>query len=197
MASRFHLRKSSYTTPKCVCDSTKTERKTEMKRMIIVAIAVGSAIGGVWAKHPPTHSQQKAAAHAIKAQQKAGARAMSRQHRAGAEMMRPGPHGGVGHHGPHGAPSSHHTFHRGTPPPSLRGWKRGPAPHPHYRSGWYGDIWYDAYGYPYYGPAVVTPAPVVAPAPVVVQPAPVVVQPAPVVAPPPPPVAVPVRHVVY
>ena len=195
-----------------------------MKKMIIVAIAAGFAAGGAWAKPLPMHSQPKAAAHAmhtqqraathamhtqqkatmhaIQTQQKAGAHAMSMQRHVGAEMMHPRPHGGVGGHGPHVAPPPHHAFRPGVPPPNMRGWRRGPAPHPHYRSGWFGDVWYDAYGYPYYGPAVVTPAPVVAPAPVVVRPAPVVVTPAPVVVtppppPPPPPVAVPVRHVVY
>jgi hypothetical protein len=167
------LRNSLCTTPKRACASQpKTERNTSMKRSIIFAIAGCFVAGAAWAVppgHPPHH-------------------------------MGPGPgpmhakhHHGVGHHGPHGAPPPHHVFHRGVPPPSLRGWRRGHAPHPHYRSGWYGEIWYDAYGYPYYGPAVVTPAPVVAPAPVVVQPAPVVAPPPP----PPPPVAVPVRHVVY
>jgi hypothetical protein len=168
--------------------SRKTERRTVMKRSIIFAIAGCFVVGAAWAV-PPTHSP----------------------HHAGPGPMPAKHHHGVGH-GPHGAPLHHHTFRRGVPPPNMRGWRRGPAPHPHYRSGWYGDIWYDAYGYPYYGPAVVTPAPtvvtpapvVVTPAPAVVTPAPVVVQPAPVAVPPPPPpppprpaVVVPAQQVVY
>ena len=79
------------------------------------------------------------------------------------------------HHGP--------VFRAGPGPSDLHRWRRGHAPHPHYRSGWYENVWYDAYGYPYdYGTTVVTPAPtVVAPAPVVVAPAPTVVAPAPAV----------------
>ena len=75
----------------------------------------------------------------------------------------------------------------------MHHWRRGPAPHAHYRSCWFDDVWYDAYGYPYYyNTTVIAPASVVTPAPVVVTPAPVVappvvVTPAPVVAPPPPP----------
>ncbi len=167
----------------------KTERRTVMKRSIIFAIVGGFVAGAAWAV-PPGHPP----------------------HHAGPGPMHANHHHGVGH-GPHGAPPHHHAFRRGVPPPSLRGWRRGPAPHPHYRSGWYGEIWYDAYGYPYYGPAVVTPAPVVVqpapavvtPAPVVVQPAPAVVTPAPVVVqpqpvvvpPPPPPPPPPPRQVVY
>ena len=186
-----------------------------MKRILVIAVVCCIAFGTVWAKHSPAHSQQKAAAHAVKAQQKAGARAMSAAHHPDPYPRHGGYHGGAWH-GSHAAPPP--VFRRGVPPPNMHGWRRGPAPHPHYRSGWYGDVWYDAYGYPYYGPAVVTPAPVVAPAPVVVRPAPVVVtpapavvtpapvvvQPAPVVAPPPPPpppprpaAVVPVRQVVY
>ena len=107
------------------------------------------------------------------------------------------------------------------PPPDFRGWYRGPRPHAHYRSVWIDDVWYDAYGYPFYSPAyqevvvipsdavlyqagamvapapvVVTPAPaVITPAPAVVTPAPAIVTPAPttVVVPPPPPPPPPTR----
>ncbi|MDO5318588.1 MAG: hypothetical protein Q4G65_08190, partial [bacterium] len=73
----------------------------------------------------------------------------------------PGPHHGPGpgfHHGPGpGHHGGHHRwgygpgFHHGPGPGSLVGWRRG-ALHPYYRSCWYGDVWYDAYGYAYYYP---------------------------------------------
>ena len=75
-------------------------------------------------------------------------------------------------------------------PPSLVGWRRGLI-HPHYRSCWYDNVWYDAAGYAYYAPGytatTVVQQPVVVPQPVVVQ-QPVVqptVAPQPVVVPPP------------
>ena len=166
-----------------------------MKRAIAISVAACLAAGAVWAKSSPqaaaakaVRSQQKAAAHAMKAQQKAGAQALSAQRHVGADLMGGRHHGGGGWHGPHAAPSPH-VFRRGGPPPDIRGWRRGPAPHPHYRSGWHGNVWYDAYGYPFYGSAVVAPAPVVVQPVPVVAPQPVVVQPQPVV--------VPARPIVY
>ena len=113
--------------------------------------------------------------------------------------MRPGPmpHGPGPRMGP--GPGMHHGpgLWRGPGPRDLHGWRRGPAPHAHYRSCWFNNVWYDAYGYPYYygSTTVVTPAPVVAPAPVVVTPAPVVA-PAPVVVTPAPTVVAPAPAVV-
>lgn len=81
----------------------------------------------------------------------------------------PPPHGGGFRPGP-------------PPPPHYRSWRRGPRPHHVYRSRWYGGIWYDDLGYPYYGPSTMTIVrqPVVVLQPVIVQ-EPVVVQPPPVV----------------
>jgi len=173
-----------------------------MKRIVIAAIA-GCLVSGVaWSRPSPIHAQQAAAAQAMKAQQKSAAQAVKAQQKAGAamraqqraeaEMLRTRHHSGGGWHGagPHAVSPAHHTFRRGVPPPDVRGWRRGSVPHPQYRSGWYGEVWYDAYGYPHYSPAVVVPAPVVVPPPPVVAPPP----PLP---PPRPAVVVPVRRVVY
>ncbi len=93
--------------------------------------------------------------------------------------LRPGDprlyHHGPSHHGGHG-------FHH-RPPVGYHGWRRGPI-HPHYRSCWYGGVWYDASGYAYYAPAgyvYPTTTTIVQPVQTVVQPAvvqPAVVQPA-------------------
>ena len=85
---------------------------------------------------------------------------------------RPGPHFGM-HPGPR-------PFHR-PPPMHWAGWRRGCHIHPHYRSMWVGDIWYDAYGYPCYSPSYLAVTPVANT--VVYQPGVTVVSPAPVVAP--------------
>ena len=68
-------------------------------------------------------------------------------------------------------------LHRRPGPPSLVGWRRGLI-HPHYRSCWYDNVWYDAAGYAYYAPGYTATTVVQQPAPVVVQqPATVVTQP--------------------
>ncbi len=173
-----------------------------------------AAVGQQRAFNQAAVNQQRAMGHAMGAaahQQQAFGRAAINQQRAmghaamtQAKMQQhairhvpPPPHVGPG-------PMPYHSyrgrgFWRGPAPHDLHHWRRGPAPHAHYRSCWYDDVWYDAYGYPYYyGTTVVAPAPVIAPAPVVVTPAPVVappppvvVTPAPVVAPPPPVVVTP------
>ena len=84
---------------------------------------------------------------------------------------RPGPHFGM-HPGPG-------PFHR-PPPMHWAGWRRGCHIHPHYRSMWVGDIWYDAYGYPCYSPSYLSVTPVANT--VIYQPGVSVVTPAPVVA---------------
>ncbi len=199
-----------------------------MSRIVLCTLLCGVLAGPVWAKvrhgapmpprgaMPPRAAvnQQRAMTHAAVNQQRAVTHAAMNQHRAAghaamtqAKMQQhairhvpPPPHVGPG-------PMPYHSyrgrgFWRGPAPHDLHLWRRRPAPHAHYRSCWYDDVWYDAYGYPYYygtattvvapAPVVVTPAPVVAPAPVVVTPAPVVapapvvVTPAPAVAPPPP-----------
>ena len=91
--------------------------------------------------------------------------------RPGPVMHRPGPHFGM-HPGPR-------PFHR-PPPMHWAGWRRGCHIHPHYRSIWVGDIWYDAYGYPCYSPSYLAVTPVANT--VVYQPGVTVVAPAPVVA---------------
>ena len=67
-----------------------------------------------------------------------------------------------GHCGP-GGPAPHHivvhghprgVFHRAVPPPHYHSWRRGPHPHAVYRCGWFNDVWYDEFGYPYYAPSV-------------------------------------------
>lgn len=67
-----------------------------------------------------------------------------------------------GHRGP-GGPAPHHVavhghprgvFHRAVPPPHYHSWRRGPHPHAVYRCGWFNDVWYDEFGYPYYAPSV-------------------------------------------
>ena len=88
---------------------------------------------------------------------------------------RPGPGPRFGHHPGPGPRFGHHPgpgprfcappprpFHR-PPPRHFTGWRRGCRIHPHYRSVWVGDIWYDAYGYPCYSPSylAVTPVPTV------------------------------------
>ena len=57
-----------------------------------------------------------------------------------------------GHGGPKGRP--HGVFHRAAPPPHYHSWRRGHHPHAVYRCGWYNDVWYDEFGYPYYAPSV-------------------------------------------
>lgn len=96
-----------------------------------------------------------------------------------------------------GAPVAHQGGHRGEPrpaasavhhgaPANFHGWHRGPAPHPHYRSVWIGDIWYDINGYPCYSPEYLAVTPVAGT--VLIQPVPAVVPPpAPQPPPPPPP----------
>ena len=155
--------------------------------------AMGHAMGAA------AHQQQAFGRAAIN-QQRAVGHATMTQAKMQQHAIRHAPiPGGMGP-----GPGMHHGrgLWRGPAPQDLHHWRRGPAPHAHYRSCWFDDVWYDAYGYPYYygstvvapvpvvapAPVVVTPAPVVAPAPVVVTPAPAVVTP--VVTPPPPPPAV-------
>ena len=90
---------------------------------------------------------------------------------------RPGPHFGM-HPGPR---PFHHPgpFHR-PPPMHWAGWRRGCHIHPHYRSIWVGDIWYDAYGYPCYSPSYLSVTPVANT--VIYQPGVSVVTPAPIIA---------------
>ena len=160
-----------------------------------------AAVGQQRAMTRAAVNQQRAISHAAVNQQRAVGHAAMTQARMQQNAIRHAPHpGGIGP----GPGVRGRGLWRGPAPHDLHRWRRGPAPHPHYRSCWFDDIWYDAYGYPYYyGTTVVAPAPaVVAPAPVVVAPAPapVVVTPAPVVAPapvvvtppppPPPPAAV-------
>ena len=202
-----------------------------MSRIVLCTLLCGVLVGPVWAKGhhgapmmPPRGGaparaavgQQRAFSHAAANQQRAFGHAAVNQQRAmgHAAMTQAKMQQHAIRHAPpppHVGPGPYHSyrgrgFWRGPAPHDLHHWRRGPAPHAHYRSCWYDDVWYDAYGYPYYyGTTVVTPAPVVAPAPVVVTPAPVVappppvvVTPAPVVAPPPAPVVVtPAPAVVY
>ena len=60
----------------------------------------------------------------------------------------PAPHHVVAHRHPRG------IFHRAAPPPHYHSWRRGPHPHAVYRCGWFNDVWYDEFGYPYYAPSV-------------------------------------------
>ena len=68
------------------------------------------------------------------------------------------------------AEAQRRAFRHAPPPPNMHRWRRGHAPHPTYRSVWYGDVWYDEYGFPYYNPTVVTPVQTVVPAQTVVTP---------------------------
>lgn len=169
-----------------------------MKKRIVIGL-VGCVLAGVvWGKGPKPmvasgrankapeaamraqQAQHKAAVHGMQMrQQQAAKAAVARQHamqaqqniaakqmRAAAKRMPPP------------------TIRYAAPPPNLHTWRRGAVPHATYRSVWYGDVWYDAYGYPHYNPAVQpvvyqTQPVVVQPVaqPVVVQPAPAVVQP--------------------
>ena len=183
-----------------------------MSRIVLCTLLCGVLAGPVWAKGhhgvpvvPPRGGvparaavgPQRAMNHAAVHQQRAMTHAAVNQQRAmnhaAMTQARRQQHV-INNHMPHpGGPGMHHGrgMWRGPAPHDLRGWRRGPAPHAHYRNVWYDDVWYDAYGYPYYyGTTVVTPAPVVAPAPVVVTPAPVVA-PAPVVVTPAPTVVTP------
>ena len=96
----------------------------------------------------------------------------------------PGPGPRFGHHpgpGPRFGMPPPRPFHR-PPPMHWAGWRRGCRIHPHYRSVWVGDIWYDAYGYPCYSPSYLAVTPVANT--VIYQPGVSVVAPAPVVTPP-------------
>ena len=190
-----------------------------MSRIVLCALLCGVLVGPVWAKGYPgvpvvpprggvparaAVGPQRAMTHAAVNQQRAMTHAAVKQARRQQHVMN---HAAITHakmqqnairHAPpppHVGPGPYHSyrgrgFWRGPAPHDLHHWRRGPAPHARYRSCWYDDVWYDAYGYPYYygsttvvtpAPVVVTPAPVVAPAPVVVTPAPTVVTPAPAV----------------
>ena len=142
-------------------------------------------------------AQQKAAVHSMQMRQQNAAKAAIAQQHAREKAMQTRQHiaekqiRATARHMP---PP---TFRYGAPPPHLHGWRRGPTPHPTWRSGWYGDVWYDAYGYPYYSPTVVAQPVVYQTAPAVVTPAqPVVVTPAPTVVTPATTVVTPAQPVV-
>ena len=189
-----------------------------MSRIVLCTLLCGVLVGPVWAKGHhgvPVMPSAKAAAAHQRAVNNAAIQHQRAVNNAVIQHQRAVNHAAITHakmqqnairHAPpppHVGPGPYHSyrgrgFWRGPAPHDLHHWRRGPAPHARYRSCWYDDVWYDAYGYPYYygSTTVVTPAPVVAPAPVVVTPAPVVA-PAPVVVTPAPTVVTPAPAVVY
>ena len=171
-----------------------------MKRTVLLIMVGGVCAGAAWAKGHygapvPSGARhaavgQRAAAFKMQQQQQQNAFRMQKaatsaaikqqqiRHNEGMKVLRMQQHAAQMGPGPR-----HVGFRHGPAPMDLHRWRRGPAPHPHYRNVWYDDVWYDAYGYPYYGTAVVTPVQtVVTPAPVVT-PVQTVVTPAPVVTP--------------
>ena len=159
-----------------------------MLRIVLCTLLCGALVGPVWARGPHGAPMMPPGGGAPGRAAVGYGQPRPMHHPAARppQAVRPAPHpGGMGPR-----PGMHHGrgMWRGPAPHDLHHWRRGPAPHAHYRSCWYDNVWYDAYGYPYYygsttvvtpAPVVVTPAPVVAPAPVVVTPAPTVVTPAP------------------
>lgn len=154
-----------------------------MNKKLIIALIAGVALTGFAA--PGHHGRGPGRGSAPALRHGGGGHRPVARHAPRVHHVRPASH--------HVRPASHHVrprwgygpgLHYRPGPASLVGWRRG-ALHPHYRSCWFGDVWYDAYGYAYYYPGystttvvttpvvatpVVTTAPVVTTTPVVTTP---------------------------